>query len=248
MNKIHHLGICSLFLLLVLLTGCRSWLPWHLGSSSHQPASVTQPAAAADQPVEPEQDIASADAPNEIVAAVGMESTAPPSPMDQAADMTQFMEDITADLLQYFLDQELIKNAALKQDYRFLYSSFVDQSNYDETTPLGRLLGDALATNIQNEGFQVIEIRLSKAMRIHKEYGIVALSQDLQKLMDEHQASFIITGSYTLTPVGVYVSAKIIGKTSQIIYSSAGRWLPRTTLIDYLLNYQEPVIKIEEMN
>lgn len=159
----------------------------------------------------------------------------------------QFMDCLLTDLLNHFLDQRMITDDELKRDQRFLYSAFVDESNYNETTPFGRLLGDALASRIQNQGFKVVEVRLSKAIRIHKQFGVVALSQDLQQLMDEHKASFVTTGSYTMTPAGVYVSAKIIGKTSQVIYASSSKWLPRSPLVDYLLNFREPAIKIEEM-
>jgi len=159
----------------------------------------------------------------------------------------QFMDCLLTDLMNNFLDQEMITNEDLKKDQRFIYSAFVDESNYNETTPFGRLLGDALATKIQNQGFKVVEVRLSKAIRIHKQFGVVALSQDLRQLMDEHKASFVTTGSYTMTPAGVYVSARIIGKTSQVIYASSSKWLPRSPLVDYLLNFREPTIKIEEM-
>jgi len=157
------------------------------------------------------------------------------------------MDCLLTDLMNHFLDQRMITDDDLKRDQRFLYSAFVDESNYNETTPFGRLLGDALASRIQNQGFKVIEVRLSKAIRIHKQFGVVALSQDLKQLMEKHKASFVTTGSYTMTPEGVYVSAKIIGKTSQVIYASSSKWLPRSPLVDYLLNFREPTIKIEEM-
>lgn len=165
----------------------------------------------------------------------------------QSHTIDQFMDCLLTDLMNHFLDQRMITDDELKRDQRFLYSAFVDESNYNETTPFGRLLGDALASRIQNLGFKVVEIRLSKAIRIHKQFGVVALSQDIKQLMDEHRASFVATGSYTMTPEGVYVSAKIIGKTSQVIYASASKWLPRSPLVDYLLNFREPTIKIEEM-
>ncbi len=168
-------------------------------------------------------------------------------PENQMEVIEQFMDNLITDLMDHFLDQDMLTNEDLKKDQRFIYSAFVDESDYNETTPFGRLLGDALATKIQNQGFQVVEVRLSKAIRIHKQFGVVALSQNLQQLMDEHKASFITTGSYTLTPIGVYVSAKIIGKNSQVIYASSSKWLPRSPLVDYLLNFREPTIKIEEM-
>ncbi len=155
-----------------------------------------------------------------------------------------FIDRLMRDLKSNFLDRELIQDVRRKADTRFLYSAFVGEDNFEVTTPLGRLIGDALASRMQKAGFQVIEVRLSRSMRIHKKFGMLAMSQDIQKLFTEHQATFMITGSYTVTPKYVYVLAKVIGNTSQVIYASSGIWLPRSTMVNYLLNYREPTVKV----
>ena len=163
---------------------------------------------------------------------------------DEAAVFEAFMDRLMADLKANFLDQGFLNNEKRKADTKFLYSAFVGEDNYDATTPLGRMLGDALASRMQNEGLQIIEVRLSRSMRIHKKFGMLAMSQDMQKLFNEHQATFMITGSYTVTPHDVYVMARVIGNTSQIIYASSGVWLPRASMVNYLLNYRQPTVKV----
>lgn len=251
--------ICMLAMI-YMSVGCSTWNPWKKGKTS-EPATISQPAViTTPQPtvstesatpentaMEPEFEAARTE-PKPAATEKEVESPGKSGqPENQMEVIEQFMDSLITDLMDHFLDQDMLTNEDLKKDQRFIYSAFVDESDYNETTPFGRLLGDALATKIQNQGFQVVEVRLSKAIRIHKQFGVVALSQDLQQLMDEHKASFITTGSYTLTPIGVYVSAKIIGKSSQIIYASSSKWLPRSPLVDYLLNFREPTIKIEEM-
>ena len=163
---------------------------------------------------------------------------------DEAAVFEAFMDRLMSDLQANFLDQRLMNDEKRKAETKFLYSAFVGEDNYDVTTPLGRMMGDALASRMQNAGLQVIEVRLSRSMRIHKKFGMLAMSQDMQKLFDEHQATFMITGSYTITPHYVYVMARVVGNTSQIIYASSGVWLPRAAMINYLLDYREPTIKV----
>jgi CRISPR/Cas system-associated exonuclease Cas4 (RecB family) len=166
-------------------------------------------------------------------------------PGDNGAEVFDaFIGRLMADLRDNFLDRQLMSNEKRKADTRFLYSAFVGEDNFDVTTPLGRLIGDALASRMQKAGFQVIEVRLSRSMRIHKKFGMLAMSQDIQKLFTEHQATFMITGSYTVTPEYVYVLAKVIGNTSQVIYASSGIWLPRSPMVNYLLNYREPTVKV----
>ena len=172
----------------------------------------------------------------------------PPAVIDAGADgaviFEKFIDRLMRDLTENFLDRELMMNEKRKAETRFLYSAFVGEGNFDATTPLGRMIGDALASRMQNAGFQVIEVRLSKSMRIHKKFGMLAMSQDIKRLFTEHQATFMITGSYTVTPDYVYVLAKIIGNTSQVIYASSGVWLPRTAMVNYLLDYREPTVKV----
>lgn len=162
----------------------------------------------------------------------------------EAAAFESFMDQMMLDLKANFLDQTLLTDEKRKAETKFLFSSFVGEDNYDVTTPLGRMVGDALASRMQNEGLQVIEVRLSRSMRIHKKFGMLAMSQDMQKLFTEHQATFMITGSYTVTPRYIYVMARVIGNNSQVIYASSGVWLPRSGMVNYLLNYREPTVKV----
>jgi|GEM_PF-2429078 len=162
----------------------------------------------------------------------------------EAAAFESFMDQMMMDLKANFLDQTLLNDEKRKSETKFLFSSFVGEDNYDATTPFGRMVGDALASRMQNEGLQVIEVRLSRSMRIHKKFGLLAMSLDMQKLFTEHQATFMITGSYTVTPRYVYVMARVIGNNSQVIYASSGVWLPRSGMVNYLLNYREPTVKV----
>lgn len=162
----------------------------------------------------------------------------------EAAAFESFMDQMVLDLKANFLDQTLLNDEKRKAETKFLFSSFVGEDDYDATTPFGRMVGDALASRMQNEGLQVIEVRLSRSMRIHKKFGMLAMSLDMQKLFTEHQATFMITGSYTVTPRYVYVMARVIGNNSQVIYSSSGVWLPRSGMVNYLLNYREPTVKV----
>ncbi len=164
--------------------------------------------------------------------------------LSEAVVFEEFMDKMMLDLQTHFLDQALFVDKRRKANTNFLFSAFVSEDNFDKTTAFGRMLGDALANRMQNAGLQVIEVRLSRSMRIHKKFGVLAMSQDVQKLFSEHQASFMITGSYTVMPNYVYVVARVIGNTSQVIYASSGVWLPRTPMIDYLLDYREPTVKV----
>ena len=182
------------------------------------------------------------------------EVIAPPSPAepapvniscsDEAAVFESMMDRMMVDLKANFLDQGIMTDEKRKAEAKFLFSAFVGEDNYDVTTPLGRMMGDALASRMQNSGLQVIEVRLSRSMRIHKKFGMLAMSQDMQKLFSEHQATFMITGSYTVTPHYVYILARVIGNTSQVIYASSGVWLPRSPMVNYLLDYRQPTVKV----
>ena len=107
-------------------------------------------------------------------------TTPPPTELEFEAFMDRLMVDLRAN----FLDQGLLTDEKRKAETKFLYSAFVGEDNYDVTTPLGRMMGDALASRMQNAGLQVIEVRLSRSMRIHKKFGMLAMSQDMQKLFD----------------------------------------------------------------
>ncbi len=168
--------------------------------------------------------------------------------LTDAAAFENFMDQMMLDIKANFLDQSLLTDEKRKAETKFLFSAFVSEDNYEVTTPFGRMVGDALAGRMQNEGLQVIEVRLSRSMRIHKKFGMLAMSQDMQKLFTEHQATFMITGSYTVTPRYVYVMARVIGNNSQIIYASSGVWLPRSGMVNYLLNYREPTVKVVPAN
>ncbi|MBN2231454.1 MAG: hypothetical protein JW781_01355 [Deltaproteobacteria bacterium] len=155
---------------------------------------------------------------------------------------------LVKDVERHFLDRDMFKTCESKENHRFLYASFMDEEDYHRTTPFGRLLADAMATELQQKGFQIVEARLARAVHVDPQYGVVALSQDLDKLMDLHEASFVITGVYTRTSTGVYISAKVIGRTSQVVYGSAKHWIPRNILVNSLLDYHQPTVRVERLH
>ena len=122
-----------------------------------------------------------------------------------------------ADVLEYNL------TANISRTLPILFSSFVDISDLNSTSLLGRMLGEQIGSRFSQHGYNVAEIRLRKdSLHISQDEGIgeLALSRDMTLIRDSWDAQAVITGTYHIFDDRAVVSARIVSTLDNSIISS----------------------------
>ena len=122
-----------------------------------------------------------------------------------------------ADALEYNLTADISRTLPV------LFSSFVDISDLNSTSLLGRMLGEQIGSRFSQHGYNVVEIRLRKdSLHISQDEGTgeLALSRDMTLIRDSWDAQAVITGTYHIFDDRAVVSARIVSTLDNSIISS----------------------------
>ncbi len=134
--------------------------------------------------------------------------------------------------------QSLAKAAAsrLEPGSRVLVASFADARNLEDTSPLGRLLAEQVATVLSRAGYDLVEVRLRRDMGMRPASGEFALSRHAELLATENAAAeAVLVGCYTADADAVFVSARVVRTADQVVAAAHDWALPNRGLAARLL-------------
>jgi TolB-like protein len=118
-------------------------------------------------------------------------------------------------------------NGAIKKDVPLIIASFVDSNDLNYTTGLGRLLAEQFSTQLINNGYKVVELLLRENLYITKKGGEFLLSREIKNLsLKQHNAQAALVGTYVTGANEVFINAKIVDISSNVIISSLDFSIP----------------------
>ena len=133
---------------------------------------------------------------------------------------------------------------SLNKTLPILSTTFVNFDNLKETSTLGRLLGDQIASRFSQHGYKVIEIKLRNGKVLVQEgNGEFILSRDMKKLNKSYDAQAIIIGTYSFVGNRVFLSTKLVSTSDSSILSSYFFSLQEN---DYLKMLAQSDVQVEE--
>jgi TolB-like protein len=115
----------------------------------------------------------------------------------------------------------------VEADEYILVTSFVDLGDLNRTTDFGRLVGEQVGARLTAQGFKVKEVKMSQAhIFVREGQGEFLLSRALREISKEHSARIVIVGTYTPAFEDVYITAKAIDTTTNIVEATHAYSLP----------------------
>lgn len=116
--------------------------------------------------------------------------------------------------------------APLSADKPVVVTTLVDNANLAQSSPLGRLISEQLATRLAMAGYTVRELRFGNTLRVREGTGELVLSRDLRNISRTVGAQAIVVGTYTPASSRVFVNAKLIHAVSGDLLSAVDFELP----------------------
>lgn len=121
----------------------------------------------------------------------------------------------TADRLVDNLKQTLDKETPI------LVTCFANIDNLEASSTFGRIMAEQVGSRLSALGYTVKELRMgAEKVYVRKQMGEFALSRDVKALSAEHAAQAVVVGTYGAAKQSVYVSARIVDATNDLIISS----------------------------
>ncbi len=130
-------------------------------------------------------------------------------------------------------------------DWPCLITSLANIDDLKQSSRFGRVLSEALGSEIFRQGGKVKEVRSAKAIFVVPQTGELMLSRDVKQLARDINARAVIVGTYSIGAYSVIVNFKMIDLYSSNILSVATSEIARTKTIDSLLgqssSQEEPI-------
>jgi TolB-like protein len=107
-----------------------------------------------------------------------------------------------------------------------LAATFVDINNLEMSSGLGRVIGEQLGSKFAQQGFTVVEIKMRNNIFVKEGLGEFALSRSIKEISQSHNAAAVIAGTYAVARQSVFVQARLIRATDNLILASYDYVLP----------------------
>ena len=96
-------------------------------------------------------------------------------------------------------------------DMPVLAASFVNIDNLDQSSTLGRVISEQIASRLAQQGFKIIETKLRQgSIFIQKGKGEFLLSRDLLNLTTNQGAQGVLVGTYAVSEHFIFISARVV--------------------------------------
>lgn len=107
-----------------------------------------------------------------------------------------------------------------------LAATFVDINNLEMSSGLGRVIGEQLGSKFAQQGFTVVEIKMRNNIFVREGSGEFALSRSVKEISQSHNAAAVIAGTYAVGRQSVFVNARLIRATDNLVLASYDYVLP----------------------
>ncbi len=107
-----------------------------------------------------------------------------------------------------------------------LAASFVDINNLEISSGLGRVIGEQIGSQFTQQGFTVMEIRMRDNIYVAEGSGEFALSRSVREISQSHNAAAVIAGTYAVGRQSVFVNARLIRATDNLVLAAYDYVLP----------------------
>lgn len=123
-------------------------------------------------------------------------------------------------------EQMITSNPELTRYSPMIAATFVSIDNLSQSSTLGRMSSEIMASALARHGMQVREVKMRDSMFIEESVGELILSRQVQRLSAQHNARSILMGTYAQGQDYVYVSARVVRAGDAMVLGTADFRLP----------------------
>ncbi|MGE6607806.1 FlgO family outer membrane protein [Halomonas sp. NPDC076908] len=131
-----------------------------------------------------------------------------------------------SELIHAAAEQMIANNPELTRYSPMIAATFVSIDNLTQSSTLGRMSSEIMASALARQGMQVREVKMRDSMFIEESVGELILSRQVQRLSAQHNARSILMGTYAQGQDFVYVSARVVRAGDAMVLGTADFRLP----------------------
>ena len=130
----------------------------------------------------------------------------------------------------------LLLNAPLDASQPVLVATLVNIDRLSESSRLGRIFAEQIATRMVQRGLRVTEVKLRENLVLHREQGELLLSREVREVSQSHDAQAVVVGTYAVSATVLYISLKLVNPAGNQVIAAHNYAVPVDENVRSLLN------------
>lgn len=114
-------------------------------------------------------------------------------------------------------------------------TSFVNSDDLYSTSSFGRMYAEQVMGELSMRGYDVIELRHADAIQFISSRGEFVLSRDPSSVRRQRELGGVVVGTYVVSPVRVYVNARLLDPSSSMVLSAGSVEMGKTAELARML-------------
>ncbi len=114
-------------------------------------------------------------------------------------------------------------------------TTFVNSDDLYATSSFGRMYAEQVMSELAMRGYDVVELRQADAIQFVSSRGEFNLSRDPSSVRRQRDLGGVIVGTYVVSPVRVYVNARLLDPSSSMVLSAGSVEMSKTSELARML-------------
>lgn len=108
----------------------------------------------------------------------------------------------------------------------FVVSTLVNIDQLEQSSTLGRLISEQVASRMTQMGFSVLELKIRSGVYMKRNEGELLLTREIKEVASTHNAQAVVVGTYAESATLVHVNLKIVNPATSVILAAYDYALP----------------------
>lgn len=123
----------------------------------------------------------------------------------------------------------------LASDKPLIMATIVNIDSLEQTSTLGRLVSEQIATRLAQGGLNMLEMKLRNSVYLKRNQGELMLTREIGEVAHTHNAQAIVVGSYAETSDTVFVNIKVIQPNTNFVLAGQDFVLAKESIVRSML-------------
>lgn len=108
----------------------------------------------------------------------------------------------------------------------FVVATLVNIDQLEQSSTLGRLISEQVASRMTQLGFSVLELKVRNGVYMKRNEGELLLTREIKEVASTHNAQAVIVGTYAESATLVHVNLKVVNPSTNVIIAAHDYALP----------------------
>ncbi|MCE3264433.1 MAG: hypothetical protein K0R43_3512 [Pseudoduganella sp.] len=108
----------------------------------------------------------------------------------------------------------------LASDKPLIMATVVNIDALDQSSTLGRLVSEQIASRLAQGGLRMLEMKLRTSVYMKRHMGEMMLTREVGEVAHNHNAQAVVVGSYAETSDAVFVNIKVVHPQSNQVLAA----------------------------